>query len=154
MFPNYVIISQCARVFFKTEYQNTTCTLLFKTMGALTLFSSTDPWNVRNELVATIKCNRLTVVSRNIAALALMWKAAGGAKAGSSPLEAALPTRASQRKSVHSFWKVPSGARAWMDTTAKTLPPYHMLHDLRGNTGTHTSGFPPLKGCLVCWWLS
>ena len=51
----------------------------------------TDPWNVRTELVAIINYIRLTVISHNIAAVALMWKAAGGVKAGSSPLEAALP---------------------------------------------------------------
>lgn len=69
--------------------------------------------------------------------MALMWKAAGGVKVSSTKLEASLPTAVSQRKRVHSFWKVPPGTRAWMDTTAKTQPPYHMLHDLRGNTYTH-----------------
>lgn len=66
-----------------------------------------------------------------------MWKAAGGVEAGSSPLEAALPTAASQRKSVHSSWKVPSGVGAWMDTAS--LP-----HVTRPE-GKHTSGFTPLK---------
>lgn len=112
---------------------------LLKVMGTKPFIAGLTPeMYILAELVATIKCIRLMVISHNVAATALMWKAAGGVKVGSSPLEAALPTWASQRKSVHSFWKVPSGARAWMVTTAKTLPPYHMLHDLRGNTHTHT----------------
>ena len=126
-----------------------------KVMGSKLLYSWTDPWNVWTELVATIKHIRLTVISRNIAAVALMWKAAGGVRARFLLLEAALPTRASQRKSAHSSWKVPSGARVWMDTTAKTLPTYHMLHDLRTHTHTHTHlGFHLWKDCRVCWWLS
>lgn len=80
-----------------------------------------------------------------------MWKAAGGVKVSSTKLEASLPTAVSQRKRVHSFWKVPPGTRAWMDTTAKTQPPYHMLHDLRGNTHIHiwVSTSERLSGLLM-----
>lgn len=83
--------------------------------------------------------------------MALMWKAAGGVKVSSTKLEASLPTAVSQRKRVHSFWKVPPGTRAWMDTTAKTQPPYHMLHDLRGNTHIHiwVSTSERLSGLLM-----
>lgn len=125
--------------------------LKHQVLGCKPCYHWTDPWPIRTGLVATINSIRLTVISHNVAAEALMWKTARGVKAGSSPLEAALPTRASQRKSVHSCWKVPPGARAWMDTTAKTLAPYHMLHDLRGNTHIHiwVSTSERLSGLLM-----
>lgn len=82
------------------------------------MYGFNDPWNVQSELLAPIKCIRAMAIQLKIVGVGLMWKAAGGVKAGFTKMEAAFPTWASQRKSFHSFCKVPSGAMVWMDTTA------------------------------------